>query len=93
LAETLACAFGRATAEEWVEYSPRLSLLTQGILERPCAPLLCVNGINDSVFPIADMVLLLEHGDPKSARFYPGGHMGGGNAQAVIVAWLKEKLS
>jgi hypothetical protein len=38
------------------------------------------------------MYLLLEHGSPKSARFYPGGHMGGGNAQAVIVAWLKEKL-
>jgi esterase FrsA len=93
LAETLACAFGRTTAEEWVEYSPRLSLLAQGILDRPCAPLLCVNGVNDTVFPIADMYLLLEHGNPKSARFYPGGHMGGGNAQAVIVAWLKEKLA
>jgi esterase FrsA len=37
--------------------------------------------------------LLLEHGGPKAARFYPGGHMGGGDAQAVIVQWLKEKLS
>jgi pimeloyl-ACP methyl ester carboxylesterase len=92
LAETLACAFGRATGDEWVEYSPRLSLLTQGIPDRPCAPLLCVNGVNDSVFPIADMYLLLEHGSPKSARFYPGGHMGGGNAQSVIVTWLKDKL-
>lgn len=92
LAETLACAFGGSTAEEWVEYSPRLSLLTQGILDRSCAPLLCVNGVNDSVFPIADMYLLLEHGDPKTARCFPGGHMGGGNAQAVIVSWLREKL-
>ena len=24
---------------------------TQGILERPCAPLLCVNGVNDTCFP------------------------------------------
>jgi esterase FrsA len=93
LAETLACAFGRTTAEEWVEYSPRLSLLDQGILDRPCAPLLCVNGVNDSVFPIADMYLLLEHGTPKTARFFPGGHMGGGNAQAVIVGWLKQQLT
>jgi esterase FrsA len=92
LAETLACAFGRSTAEEWVEYSPRLSLLSQEILSRPCAPLLCVNGVNDSVFPIADMYLLLEHGNPKSARFFPGGHMGGGGAQPVILAWLKENL-
>ncbi|HLN88175.1 MAG TPA: alpha/beta hydrolase, partial [Candidatus Limnocylindrales bacterium] len=51
LAETLACAFGRATGEEWVEYAPKLSLLDQGILDGPCAPLLCVNGVNDSVFP------------------------------------------
>jgi esterase FrsA len=93
LAETLACAFGRSTAEDWIEYAPKLSLLDQGILDKPCAPLLCVNGVNDSVFPIADMHLLLEHGNPKTARFYPGGHMGGSNAQAVIIQWLKEKLT
>jgi hypothetical protein len=93
LAETLACAFDRSSGEEWVEYAPRLSLLSQGILDKPCAPLLCVNGVNDSVFPIADMHLLLEHGNPKSARFYMAGHMGGGNAQAVIIEWLKQKLS
>jgi len=93
LAETLACAFDGSSGEEWIEYAPKLSLLTQGILEKPCAPLLCVNGVNDSVFPIADMHLLLEHGRPKAARFYPGGHMGGGNAQAVIINWLKEKLT
>jgi len=93
LAETLACAFGRSTAAEWVEYAPNLSLLDQGVLDRPCAPLLCVNGVNDSVFPIADMHLLLEHGSPKAARFYPGGHMGGGNSQSVIIGWLKQKLT
>ncbi|HWP56714.1 MAG TPA: alpha/beta hydrolase [Candidatus Acidoferrales bacterium] len=92
LAETLACAFGRSTAEEWVEYAPRLSLLDQGILDRPCAPLLCVNGVNDSVFPIADMYLLLEHGDPKSARFFHAGHMGGSAAPGAIVEWLKGRL-
>jgi len=93
LAETLACAFGRSTAEEWLDYAPKLSLLERGILERRCAPLLCVNGVNDSVFPIDDMYLLLEHGTPKSARFYAAGHMGGGNAQALIVEWLKARLS
>ncbi|MGE5220043.1 MAG: alpha/beta hydrolase family protein [Chloroflexota bacterium] len=93
LAETLACAFDRSTGEEWLEYAPRLSLLDQGVLEKPCAPLLCVNGVKDSVFPIDDMYLLLEHGSPKWARFYSGGHMGGGNSQAVIIQWLKEKLT
>ena len=93
LSETLACAFGRASGAEWVEYAPKLSLLKQAILDEPCAPLLCVNGVNDSVFPISDMYLLLEHGNPKSARFYPGGHMGGGNAQPAILQWLKGKLT
>ena len=92
LAETLAWAFGLSTAEEWVEYSPRLSLLRQGILDRPCAPLLCVNGVADSVFPISDMYLLLEHGDPKSVRLFSGGHMGAGGTQLVIVDWLKQHL-
>ncbi len=93
LSETLACAFGRSSGEEWVAYAPKLSLLDQGILDRPCAPLLCVNGVNDTVFPIADMYLLLEHGNPKSARFYPGGHMGGGKAQPAILGWLKRALA
>ena len=69
-------AFGRSSFEEWVEYAPKLSLLSQGIRDQPCAPLLVVNGLNDSTFPISDSYLLLEHGDRKSARFYPAGHMG-----------------
>lgn len=67
-------------------------MLDQGILDRPCAPLLCINGVNDTVFPIADMHLLLEHGEPKSARFFSGGHMSGGQAQSIAVAWLKRQL-
>ena len=93
LAETLACAFGRSTGEEWIEYAPKLSLLDQGILDQPCAPLLCVNGVKDSVFPIADMYLLFEHGKSEIVPSLCRGHMGGGNSQAVIVQWLKETLT
>lgn len=93
LAETLACAFGRSTCEEWVEYAPRLSLLAQGVLDRPCAPLLCVNGVHDSVFPIADHYLLLEHGDPKSARIFQAGHMAHTPGTIpTIVNWLATRL-
>ncbi len=93
LAETLASAFGLRTREEWIAYAPRLSLLAQGILERPCAPLLLVNGAEDSVFPIADMHLLLAHGDPKTARFFPGGHMGQDPRIADLIAdWVRERL-
>jgi len=72
----LAHAFGLETFEEWVQYAPRLSLLKQGILDQPCAKLLLVNGIHDSVFPIQDYYLVLEHGGPKTARFFDAPHMG-----------------
>ncbi|HYY87534.1 MAG TPA: alpha/beta fold hydrolase [Chloroflexota bacterium] len=94
LAETLACAFGRSTYEEWVAYAPRLSLVRQGVLDQPCAPLLAVNGANDSVFPIDDVYVLLEHGGPKWARVVANsGHMGHPVAMPTIVSWLKEHLS
>ena len=94
LAETLACAFGRTTAAEWLDYAPRLSLLDQGILDRPSAPLLCINGVEDSVFPIEDMHLLLRHGGAKTARFFPGGHMGHGpEVFPTIVGWITRELS
>lgn len=93
LAETLACAFGMETFEQWLENAPRFSLLDQGVLDQPCAPLLLVNGTRDSVFPIEDMYLLLEHGDPKSARLYPVGHMGHTpTTLPTIVEWLAERL-
>jgi esterase FrsA len=94
LAETLASAFGRNTAAEWLDYAPRLSLLEQGVLDRPSAPLLCVNGVDDSIFPIEDMHLLLRHGGAKSARFFPGGHMGHGpELFPTIVNWITRELS
>lgn len=93
-AETLARAFGHTTYEGFVAYAPRLSLLNQGLLDRPCAPLLLIGGARDSVFPIADLYLLLEHGEPKSARVFPGGHVGGtGDALPITVSWLRDRLS
>lgn len=93
LAETLAAAFSRSTFDEWVEYCPRLSLLDQGVLDQPCAPLLCVNGTQDSIFPIQDHYLLFEHGDPKTGFFPPVGHMGNTpRTQGVIVDWMARQL-
>jgi hypothetical protein len=93
LAETLAAAFGGSSYADWVDLAPRLSLLEQGVLDRAHAPLLLVNGVQDSVFPIRDMYLLLEHGGPKTARFFADqGHMGGSRATDIIISWLKWNL-
>lgn len=93
LAECLASTVGRETLEDWIEAAPSLSLLTQGVLDRPSAPLLLVNGVDDSVFSMEDMYLLLEHGSPKTARFYPGEHMGiTPETFPIIYRWLAERL-
>ena len=91
--DTLSFAFGRAGYDDWVRYAPKLSLLKQGVIDKPCAPLLLVNGLHDSLFTIQDYYLLLEHGSPKSARFYDVGHMGyTPDTIPMIMGWVREKL-
>jgi len=103
-AQSLLDARGRAmgvkTVDEFIEAVAPLSLKTMGLLDRPSAPLLGVNGKLDDQAPIADVYLLLEHGNPKSARVYPEGHhMGRTPGQpsehiiVTIVDWLKERLA
>ena len=70
-----------------------LSLLDQGLLDGPSAPLLLVNGRDDVQNSIQDVYLSLDHGDPKSARVFEGGHMGEGPVVPTIAAWLDAQLT
>jgi dienelactone hydrolase len=88
------------TLEEVLKIAPSLSLVTQGIIDQPSAPLLCVNGKEDDQHPVQDIYLLLEHGSPKDVRIFPGaGHMGrkpgqsNNEVQEIVVNWLKQKLA
>jgi fermentation-respiration switch protein FrsA (DUF1100 family) len=93
LIEARANLFGKKTMEELNQVMPALSLVTQGLLDRPCAPMLIVNGKEDKQVPVEDFYLLLEHGDPKALRLFPGGHMG--NIPFVfetVLPWLHQKL-
>ncbi len=92
-------AMGVKTLEEFLKAAPALSLKTQGLLDQPSAPLLCVNGKLDDQAPVEDIYLLMEHGSPKEARIYPnGGHMGRGGGvkddeiASLIVSWLAMRL-
>lgn len=80
--------------DELRRQAPTLSLQAQGWLEKPCAPLLVVNGEKDPWITIRDLYLLLENGEPKSARTYPeGGHMGGDpNGDKLVANWLSSHL-
>jgi esterase FrsA len=81
------------TYEEYIDFAPKLSLLDQGVLDRPCAPLLLVNGKDDKQTPIQDFYLLLEHGEPKTMRVFPGGHMGQTpQTLPTIIKWISDQL-
>jgi esterase FrsA len=93
-------AMGTKTMEEFLEVAPRFSLLTMGLLDKPCAPILGVNGKLDDQAPVDDIYLLMEHGSPKSARVYADGHhMGRTPGQpadhiaTTIVAWVKQQVA
>lgn len=97
--ETRGNSFGLKTHEEWKAFAPSLSLLEQGILDRPCTSLLCINGLHDPITPIADYYLLLQHGSPKEARFFAnGGHMGRPTdgspdlTEGIMLDWMCNKL-
>jgi esterase FrsA len=100
LLDARAYVLGARSLDELLAIAPGLSLKTQGLLDRPSAPLLSVNGKKDDQQPIEDIYILLEHGNPKEARVYPeGGHMGRSRATSdveiaeLIAGWLKSRLA
>jgi acetyl esterase/lipase len=93
LVETRSRMLGASNDAEYIEGFRILSLLDQNLLSKPCAPLLLVNGKDDRQCPIADIHLLLEHGNPKTVRLFPGGHMGfGPDTVPTIVKWVSQQL-
>ncbi|KAI1415649.1 yellowish-green 1-like protein [Hypoxylon sp. FL1857] len=94
LAHTLCHKFRYADFEQFKEEAQgKFSLLSTGILEKPCTRLLLVNGTEDEIFPIDDYYLCLLHGGPKEARFVPGTkHMGEPDSYFVILKWIFELL-
>jgi esterase FrsA len=92
-------AMGLKTMEEFLKAAPKLSLKDMGLLDKPSAPILGVNGKLDDQAPVEDIYLLMEHGNPKEARIYPQGHHMGrtpgmpeDEIRNMIVAWLRDKL-
>jgi esterase FrsA len=80
----------------------KMSLVKQGLLGKPMAPMLILAGVLDTQVPIADIYLLLNKGDvPKDAWINPqGGHLGRQVKvwpdpvifKQVIIPWLARTL-
>jgi dipeptidyl aminopeptidase/acylaminoacyl peptidase len=93
LTESRGNSMGIHDYDEYVAFVPRLSLLEQGLVDGPSAPLLLVNGKNDTQTPIEDFYFLMEHGEPKTARVFPGGHMGNTpETLPTIIRWLRARV-
>ena len=69
---------GANSIDDLATIFPNLSLVKQGLLGQPMAPMLAIGGVLDTQVPIDDLYLLLSKGDtPKTAWVNPqGGHLG-----------------
>jgi esterase FrsA len=91
------------TLDEMAEVLPKMSLVKQGLLGKPMAPMLVLAGVRDTQVPISDIYLLLSQGDtPKTAWINPqGGHLGRQVKvwpdpvifRQVIIPWLVHTLA
>lgn len=95
-----ASVYSAQSLDEFLAFGPKMSLKAQGLIDRPSAPMLLVNGDRDTQVPIADLDLMLHSGSPKDAWVNPaGGHMGrsadwpDGKIFAKIVApWIARHI-
>ena len=84
--------------DELVKTAPAMSLKAQGWLDKACAPMLAVNGEKDPWISPQEIPLLLETGEPKTARLMAdGAHMGcgsrdNGRTGRMVMEWLRGRL-
>jgi cephalosporin-C deacetylase-like acetyl esterase len=91
------------TIDELLEIFPKMSLVTQGLLGKPNAPMLVISGVLDTQVPISDTYRLLSAGDtPRTAWINPhGGHLGRQKGvwpdpvifREVIIPWIVNALT
>ena len=91
------------TLDQLADELARMSLVRQGLLGKPMAPMLVIAGVKDTQVPISDIYLLLSKGDtPKTAWVNPeGGHLGRQVKvwpdpvifREVIIPWLVRTLA
>lgn len=94
---------GAKTVDDLANIFPKMSLVTQGLLGKPTAPMLIIAGVLDTQVPISDAYLILNSGDvPKEAWINPqGGHLGRQVKvwpdpvifRQVIIPWLVRNLA
>jgi len=95
-----ASVYGIKTLSEYLDFVPRMSLRTAGLLDKPTPPMLLLNGANDTQVPIDDLYILMKSGSPKEAWVNPrGGHIGRNPEwpdnrifTEVIIPWINRTM-
>ena len=97
LADALAWKFGYRGLNPVAAYcadARKFSLLLSGVLDRPSCKLLVVDGMEDTIFPIEDNMIvgLRGHGKDLLARGNRS-HMGNPGAEEILYDWIDQAVA
>ena len=100
LTDALAYKFGYRDADPvtalaaYAADAHRFSLVDTDLLGTPTCKMLIINGMEDSIFPIEDSILVATQGDKKDlvARGNRG-HMGNPGAEGILYEWIRHVLA
>ena len=97
LADALAWKFGYRGPDPVAAYADdarKFSLLLSGVLDRPSCKLLVLNGMEDSIFPVEDTLIVGVRGTKKDiiARG-DRPHMGNPGAEDILYNWIDKAIA
>lgn len=100
LADALAYKFGyrdadsRGAVARYATEAHKFSLVESGVLEKPACKLLVINGMEDSIFPIEDSIVVTIQGKNKDLVLRGDRrHMGNPGAEEIVYGWIDRALA
>ncbi len=97
LADALAYKFGYRGEDAVKTYAAearKFSLLEAGVLDKPNCKLFVIDGMEDSIFPIEDNIIVGLRGHKKDLLARGDrGHMGDPGAEDLLDAWIDNALA
>ena len=100
LADALAYKFGyrdgdlEAARAAYAADGHRFSLVEGGVLGTPSCRLLAINGMEDSIFPIEDSLMVATDGHRKDLVVRADrGHMGNPGAEPIVYSWIDDVVA
>ena len=97
LGDAMAYKFGYRGADAVAAYAVdgrKFSLLESGVLDRPSCKLLLINGMEDSIFPIEDNLIVAVRGNKKDLLVRGDrGHMGNPGAEDILYDWIDDAVA